>query len=1015
MNFQVSEVTIASICEPFEVQNDEIHTWCDWMRNFHLLDEAVRPREEEGIEIKSAREVAIVGARNVFFAKGRELVGSLSQMPNFESVLTSVRDHVLHIEGSVIPVSEQLKAFFTKTKKKDILRRLTVEPGRNIVTNANASYAQLQEFIANTFTGDKCLYNNQTDEGLTEDRYELLKLLRINVRETKVDFSTWNQVILEGIVRTLDGAILGRVAREKKEKVVNNIRELLTSNDFTSVTTAEMTKLISVLEQYVFTYILQSAQVKLKPAESKGRSKLSPADIDMILNGVTYNGVHPLIAKPIEENMRRTLRARLEKLEIEKKFVPEIAHSVRTAFENSRLRQGARVGIIAAMSIGEDSSQAGLRAFYHAGVTVATGFERVKQVTDNPAVDKATGGFTTIGIKGNPDETQANIYANLIEETKISDLCEITVGRRDAFVPEISTEFGETPIFEAVPGGWQDRAIAIIHALTSLRDQNVELSRPPTTRPKWIIRLTCDKNKMFLKRFTPTHLAQIIESSFLDIRAIPSDFSTGLVDLYANVNCTDNVNFGIDPDYAKLSMKVVQNVANKIVQGIPGFTKALVEKFEFSKFIVGIQSSGSRHVVTFHPRDVRLNGVTSEDLETFLKVKVGSQAKVTAEPNWTFQVDGFEGKLRERILAPETVRLVDLVDRKEESPEVYTVFLNRKKILEQEDVSVEDMMSFFEKQKDLATFAPVDVTFDRVNFTVKITRARSFTPPAIAATFEKFGLSTKISFTENSIVYENVSLDADFQRLQTAVRSYGLNVKARLEREAKRLVITLHPMSLSGAWSLIESTQDCSSTSYITFPSRRRERACSRYRIMAKGIGIEDLAMMKFVNIYATHSSIPREHYKFFDIEVARDYINSELVRNVGADIGDRHLGLISDIMCYMGTPIKLKLSGKRATAAGPLATAYFQESYKLLMDAAAGYQVDNLTSSVGMTLIGDFQRGHYSVKEEKEEDDKTESAIDLLTACTVTTRKVVKKKKGESKQEPDVVPPGNVNLFEGY
>ena len=84
-------------------------------------------------------------------------------------------------------------------------------------------------------------------------------------------------------------------------------------------------------------------------------------------------------------------------------------------------------------------------------------------------------------------------------------------------------------------------------------------------------------------------------------------------------------------------------------------------------------------------------------------------------------------------------------------------------------------------------------------------------------------------------------------------------------------------------------------------------------------------------------------------------------------------------------------------------------------MDAAAGYQVDNFTSSVGMTLIGDFARGNYGVKEEKEEDDKTQSALDLLNSSTVTTRKIAKTKQSEPKKEPSVSPAKTINLFEGY
>lgn len=998
MNFKVSDATITSICSPFEKTNDEILTWCDWMRNF---DRSVQPNitlKEDGIDINSSQEVAIIGTRKVFNAKAKELLFDMKSSPDFDNILSSVQNYILYIEGSLRPLNVIFEGILSGDTKSG-LQKLTSLPGRALVENPKAGYALLTEFIFNTFNGEQNLYNNENDDGLTDDRSEMLKLLNIDVSKTRVNFGNWNAVVTEGIVNHVNVSILKLVSVQRKQYFMDLVKSILVSHDFTHMTFIELQKTLKVLATLSYGFIIKMEKKKLIRVENPGRLPLTKDQISTIHSGVNYAGVHPLISGVIESRVRGNLEKQMQKLKLEKKFIPELTHVVGSTFQTARLKNGHRVGIIAAMSVGENASQAGLRSFHHAGVSDATGFDRIKQVTDNPSIDKVKNGFTIIALNGSPSRVEAYNYVQEIQETRISDVCQVTVGRSSDEVDEISEQFGETPVFVAEPGGWQDRYIKISGKMKSLLEKDPAGERVSTQRPKWLIRLKCNKDRLYEMRMTPVDIAQLIERNIRDARAIASDFTTGLIDVYVNTSGSSQ-NLGINTDYSKLVMEVAPKLSGILIKGLVGFSKALIQKFEISKFISTIQKVDNSHIVAFNYRDCKLDGVSEDDTYQFLVNKVGSTVKIIKQPEMTFIVEGFVGDLRKRILEPETVKLVDLVLSKDEEDNVLTIKLDKQKALNIHDVDVFEIMSFFQKQNELTTFAPVDIEFNRSDFAVIIRRSHTFTPQDIAKELERFGISEEVSFQGDNIVYSNIRFDADYQRLQIMLRGYGPTLKSKLDRKAKQLTITLYPMSLLGAWSILESIQDCKGITYTTFMSRKRESYNNRYRILAKGIGYDQLSDTEFVNIYATHSSVPIEYYKYFDIEAAFDYINSELVLNAGAEVGNRHLALISDTMCYMGAPIKLKLSGKRATHSGPLATAYFEQTLKLLMDSAAGSRVDNLTSAVGMTLVGDFQRGDYGDEDARKQDTRVESAIDLLMQSTVTTRKVVKTKVEKPKKQ---------------
>lgn len=991
---KVSSLLINEICEPLGTQTDEITRWCNWMKTeTPSLDSNEPAPVEDGVTLNSTQNVAILGARMIFKAKAREALSKLQSQPNFQNILDTTYAYILYLEGTLPTIATSFLDFMKfKTGHSKLIAGERI-PRNKIITQPSRSYADLERFLSDTFLADHCLMNNVKSEGLSRERSEILKSLGFDPDVDHVDFENWNTTIAALLTKYLHDFVFARIGEVEKRSTVLEVGSFLQSSNFVFMTTLDVKSILETMRQYGFGYILTKSSAKIEERKVAGRTKLSDDEIQAILKVVKYPGVHPLIAGPIEAKVRSALASQLEEVKLEPKFIPQLAVLTQEHFDRARVHKGHRSGMIAAMSMGEDASQAGLRSFHHAGVTGDSGFDRVKFITDNPAVEKAKGTFTIIALKGMPTAKEASVYATKIEETRISDVCTITIGRTSDKVPDMSDIFQGTPVFDAEKEGWQQRYVDFF---IKLKEEARSPIRPSFDRPDWIVRLTCDTNIMYQKRITPAIIAESIEQAYTKFTAIPSDFKTGIVDVYVDVSGTSHAKDNPDAKaYTQLSIDVVPQLASRLIQGIVGFSKAFIEKYSITSMISSIKKSGDDHIVSFNERDVALNGVPENQIVNFMIGKAGT-AEVQVAPesrNTVFKIKGFKGNFRERILAPEVVKLSDAVLSTFADNNVFIAVLDRKFLRLTHDVSTIDIIDFFAKQNALDMFKSVDITFDRTKFEVQIKKSTSFTPELVAEGFKRFDISESIRFERNVIIFEGVRDGVDLTRFQMAVDSYGTTMTIDADRDSKTIRLNLYPLSLTGTWEMLLNVSTGCEILPTTFESRKKQRLSERYRILAKGIGLGKLSYLPFVNIYATTSSVPMEHYQYFDIEATRDYINSEFVLNVGADVGDRHLGLISDVMCYVGVPIKIKLSGKRATFAGPLATASLQESLKLLVDASAARAQDELKSSVGMTLIGDFQRGKFAT-DEKTKIDETESAIALLMSSTPSSRTVIPTKK---------------------
>jgi DNA-directed RNA polymerase II subunit RPB1 len=187
----------------------------------------------------------------------------------------------------------------------------------------------------------------------------------------------------------------------------------------------------------------------------------------------------------------------------------------------SWVQPGELVGIIAAQSIGEPSTQMTLNTFHLAGVAAKSNMtrgvprlEELLKVTQNPKAIALT-------VFLRPEFRQIKEKAREVaQDLGLTLLRDITIKAAIYFDPK------EDETIQP-----QDRDLIKFFKLFELGDSNEELDEVPNPFSKWILRLELDREKMFNKNITMDDIAFVLDNQFKDtIKSTYSDFnSTKLV------------------------------------------------------------------------------------------------------------------------------------------------------------------------------------------------------------------------------------------------------------------------------------------------------------------------------------------------------------------------------------------------------------------------------------------------------------------------------------------------------
>ena len=275
---------------------------------------------------------------------------------------------------------------------------------------------------------------------------------------------------------------------------------------------------------------------------------------------------------------------KLQKLGYTKEAVDILAEQIILKHWKAMANPGEMVGIVAAQSIGEPSTQMTLNTFHLAGVAaksnVTRGVPRLKELlkaTRNPKAVSLTV-YLRKDLRSSKDEarrvaqeleftvlqdltTVARIYfdprddATLIEED--AEWLAFYAGYEKALEEEEAEEEAESP---EEPVDETDDATAAQVASSNQKEQK--------KRSPWILRIELDREKMFSKNITMDDVAFVLNQKFdTEVSTVYSDYNSSRLVLRLRLNADD-----ADPLNSLNQLKMLQNkiLMGTIVRGVPG-------------------------------------------------------------------------------------------------------------------------------------------------------------------------------------------------------------------------------------------------------------------------------------------------------------------------------------------------------------------------------------------------------------------------------------------------------------
>ena len=254
------------------------------------------------------------------------------------------------------------------------------------------------------------------------------------------------------------------------------------------------------------------------------------------------------------------------------------------------VQPGEQVGIIAAQSIGEPSTQMTLNTFHLAGVAsksnVTRGVPRLKEllkVTQNPKAISLT-------IPLRPEYANSQLKAREVaQELELTLLRDMTIKSAIYYDPTDSASVLREDrellafyrLFEVTPE----------QAADAIGEEAVTTATEPWS--KWILRLELDRQKMFDKNITMDDILFVLRRRFEDeVNMVYSDFNSNKLVMRIRISvATLDTEKTSDPSsldalasYKKFQNKLLNSV---IIRGLPGIKAATFrkgeERYQFSK------------------------------------------------------------------------------------------------------------------------------------------------------------------------------------------------------------------------------------------------------------------------------------------------------------------------------------------------------------------------------------------------------------------------------------------------
>jgi DNA-directed RNA polymerase II subunit RPB1 len=262
-----------------------------------------------------------------------------------------------------------------------------------------------------------------------------------------------------------------------------------------------------------------------------------------------------------------------------KKSIEILLNIINLKYNKSIVAPGEMVGMIAAQSVGEPTTQLTLNTFHFAGVAsksnVTRGVPRIEEIlslSENPKNPSCT-----IYFKNDErfDEKKTTNYINEIENTILNDIVKIA---EICFDPSDKTTLLEND--KDIINEYND----FEDLLETISEKVVE---KPKENSKWIIRLSMNKVEMLDKNITMEDVYFALTNAYPDIIVLYEDYNSDnlifrirLTKIINNIKKKKNNIESLDQSDEIYLLKTTLNdlLNNVIIRGIKNIKKALLRK-----------------------------------------------------------------------------------------------------------------------------------------------------------------------------------------------------------------------------------------------------------------------------------------------------------------------------------------------------------------------------------------------------------------------------------------------------
>ncbi len=402
------------------------------------------------------------------------------------------------------------------------------------------------------------------EDGVNSTKIESTSLDTANLSESEIRTQygmqgiDLNDILKEGVVRTDDSAALEIFA----DQVIED-RNLLVKQVYKGKLSGTLFAPLN-LER-----LIENVRVQFNLQKTE-KTDLLPEDVIVGIQSVEEK------TQPYHTLWASLLRYWLapHKLIVEKRFTKlafqTLCELIVVKNWQSWAQPGEQVGIIAAQSIGEPSTQMTLNTFHLAGVAAKSnmtrGVPRLKEllkVTQNP---KATS--LTVFLK--PEyRTKKEKAREVAQDLELTLLRDITIKAAIYFDPDAENVEEDKEL------------ITFFKIFEDLNARGSYKKESEKAYNRWVLRLVLDRERMFNKNITMDDIAFVLERRFgSEIRMNYSDFNATKLVLRIHLNLDESTPGGINPLDDLANMKKFQNklLNSVVIRGVPGIKAVTFRK-----------------------------------------------------------------------------------------------------------------------------------------------------------------------------------------------------------------------------------------------------------------------------------------------------------------------------------------------------------------------------------------------------------------------------------------------------